>query len=49
MNEKTAKLLNRFALAKGSNPKSLKKEWNSMTAKQKFERRQAMLTELKSK
>lgn len=49
MNEKTAKLLNRFALAKGSNARELKREWNNLTARERHERRQAMLQELKGK
>lgn len=47
MNEKTAKLLNRFALAKGSNVKNLKREWNSMNSKERFLKRQEMLKDLK--
>ncbi|MCB1174126.1 MAG: hypothetical protein KDK39_11190 [Leptospiraceae bacterium] len=46
MNEKTAKLINKYALAKGSNAKSIKREWNTLTAREKYERRQAMLKEL---
>lgn len=49
MNEKTAKLINKYALAKGANSKALKREWNALTAKQRYERRQAMLQELKGK
>lgn len=49
MNEKTAKLLSRYSLARGTNLKSLKREWLSLNARQRFERRQAMLNELKPK
>ncbi len=47
MNGKTAKLLNRYAKAKGVNDKDLKREWYAMNAKERFLRRQAMLQELK--
>ncbi|MBX7056781.1 MAG: hypothetical protein K1X75_01855 [Leptospirales bacterium] len=49
MNEKTAKLLNRYSLARGGNLKALKREWLSLNARQRFERRQAILRELKGK
>ena len=47
MNEKTAKLLNRYAMAKGSNLKELKRLWNSLNARDRFLKRQGMLKELK--
>ncbi|MCR9144027.1 MAG: hypothetical protein NXI24_17400 [bacterium] len=49
MNEKTAKLLNKYALAKGSNSRDLKREWVSLNAKERFQKRQAILQELKGK
>lgn len=49
MNEKTAKLLNRYALAKGSNSRELKREWVSLNAKERFQKRQSILNELKAK
>lgn len=49
MNEKTAKLINRYALAKGSNSRELKREWNALNARERFQKRQAMLAELKGK
>lgn len=48
MNEKTAKLLNRYSLAKGANPKELKREWLSLNARERFQKRQALLQALKS-
>ncbi len=47
MNEKTAKLINRYASAKGYNPKDLKKRWLNLNAKERFLERQKMLLELK--
>lgn len=49
MNEKTAKLLNRYATQKGANSRELKREWLSLNAKERFKKRQAMLQELKKK
>lgn len=49
MNEKTAKLLNRYALAKGSNSRDLKREWNNLNAGERHLRRQEILKELKGK
>ncbi|MCB1325504.1 MAG: hypothetical protein H7A21_15630 [Spirochaetales bacterium] len=49
MNEKTAKLINRYSLARGSNSKELKREWNTLNARERFLRRQMMLRELKGK
>ena len=49
MNEKTAKLLNRYAMARGSNSRDLKREWLSLNARERFQKRQAMLQELKGK
>ncbi len=49
MNEKTAKLLNRYAQTRGSNVKELKKEWLAMNAKERFLKRQELLKELKGK
>lgn len=47
MNEKTAKLLNKYATTKGLNANNLKKEWMAMNAAERFKRRQALLGELK--
>lgn len=47
MNEKTAKLLNRYALAKGGNSKDIKREWTALNAKERFLKRQSMLKDLK--
>ena len=47
MNEKTAKLINKFAQAKGSNPNHLKKEWQALNGKERFLKRQDMLKALK--
>jgi len=47
MNEKTAKLLNKYAKARGVNPKELKREWTSLNAKERFVKRQNLLKELK--
>lgn len=47
MNGKTAKLLNRYALAKGTKAGDLKKQWQAMNAAERFSHRQAMLKELK--
>ncbi|MBI3396158.1 MAG: hypothetical protein HY042_10015 [Spirochaetia bacterium] len=49
MNEKTAKLLNRFAKAKGVNPKDLKREWAGLNATERFKKRQTLLRDLKGK
>lgn len=49
MNGKTAKLLNRYAQAKGSNVKDLKRLWYNLSGKQRFLKRQELLTELKAK
>ncbi|MEQ9363159.1 MAG: hypothetical protein RIF32_02895 [Leptospirales bacterium] len=49
MNEKTAKLLNKYALAKGSNSRDLKREWVALNAKERFQKRQSILKELKGK
>ncbi len=49
MNEKTAKLINRYSLAKGINNKDLKKEWMALNARQRFEKRQSMLKDLLKK
>ncbi|GIX41146.1 MAG: hypothetical protein KatS3mg129_0879 [Leptospiraceae bacterium] len=47
MNEKTAKLINKYALAKGYNARELKKRWLSLNSKERFLERQKMLKELK--
>ena len=47
MNGKTAKLLNRYALAKGNNIKDLKRLWQSLNAKERFLKRQELIKELK--
>ncbi len=49
MNGKTAKLLNRYALAKGVNSRDLKRQWMSMNARERFQRRQKLILELKGK
>jgi len=49
MNEKTAKLLNRYATLRGVNVKDLKREWNSMNARERFLRRRDLITDLLSK
>ncbi|MCS7206131.1 MAG: hypothetical protein NZ853_10585 [Leptospiraceae bacterium] len=46
MNEKTAKLLNKYAMAKGLNPKNLKRFWLSLNKEQRFLERQKILKEL---
>lgn len=46
MNEKTAKLINRYAMAKGLNPKNIKRYWLSLNKEQRFQERQKMLAEL---
>ncbi|MFN3605346.1 MAG: hypothetical protein ACK4UJ_11620 [Leptonema sp. (in: bacteria)] len=47
MNEKTAKLINHYAQAKGYNVKELKKKWLSLNKKERFLERQRILQELK--
>jgi hypothetical protein len=47
MNEKTAKLINKYAQAKGFNSKDLKRRWLSLNSKERFWERQKMLKELK--
>lgn len=47
MNGKTAKLLNRYAQAKGTNAKDLKRLWQNLTGKERFLKRQELLKELK--
>lgn len=47
MNEKTAKLLNKYAMAKGYSSKDLKRRWLSLNKKQRFLERQKILAELK--
>ncbi len=47
MNEKTAKLINRYAEAKGYKAKELKKKWLSLNKKERFLERQRILKELK--
>ncbi|MEQ8351540.1 MAG: hypothetical protein RH862_08660 [Leptospiraceae bacterium] len=49
MNEKTAKLLKRYADKTGSNVKDLKKAWQGLNAKERFQQRQSYLQELKGK
>lgn len=49
MNEKTAKLINKYSMAKGANAGDLKREWNSMNSKERFQKRQTMLKELKTR
>lgn len=49
MNEKTAKLLGRYSKAKGTNLKDLKREWLGLNAKERFKKRQTLLTDLKGK
>ena len=49
MNETTAKILNRYALARGSNSRDLKREWMALNAKERYLKRQSMLKELKGK
>ncbi|MCB1315422.1 MAG: hypothetical protein KDK34_08085 [Leptospiraceae bacterium] len=49
MNEKTAKLLNRYARTTGANSRALKREWLSLTGKERYEKRQALLKELSGK
>lgn len=46
MNGKTAKLLRKVGARKGTNVKDLKRLWMSMTAKQRYEKRQELLAEL---
>ncbi len=46
MNEKTAKLLNRYASARGVNVKDLKREWNALDARGRFARRQQLVADL---
>jgi len=47
MNEKTAKLLNRYAMARGANLKELKRQWTAMNARERFLKRQDLLKDLK--
>lgn len=47
MNEKTAKLLNKYAQAKGLNTKDLKRKWLSLNKNERFLERQKILKELK--
>ena len=49
MNEKTAKLLNRYAVARGANVKELKREWNGLDARGRFLRRQELIQDLQGK
>ena len=49
MNEKTAKLLKKYADKTGSNVRDLKKSWQGLTAKERFQQRQSYLQELKGK
>lgn len=49
MNEKTAKLLNKYATARGQNVKELKREWLSLNGKERFLKRQELLKELAGK
>ncbi|MBL8020429.1 MAG: hypothetical protein JNM27_12240 [Leptospirales bacterium] len=49
MNGKTAKLLRKYGAKKGSNVKDLKRLWMSLPAKERFKKRQEMLTELGAK
>ena len=51
MNEKTSKLIRRYAMAKGGDlkqaKKALKREWVSLSGKERYFKRQEMLKELK--
>jgi len=47
MNEKTAKLLNRYAKARGVNVKELKRQWTALNGRERFDKRQALLKDLK--
>jgi len=47
VNGKTAKLLTRYSRATGVSLKDLKRDWYSMTAKERFLKRQVILKELK--
>ncbi len=49
MNQKTAKVLKKFADLKGVDPKSLKKEWLSLNESQKDIKRQEYLAALAKK
>ncbi|MBU41755.1 MAG: hypothetical protein CMN76_00930 [Spirochaetaceae bacterium] len=49
MNEKTAKLLKRYADKTGSNVRDLKKAWQGLNSKERFQKRQVYLQELKGK
>lgn len=49
MNEKTSKLINRYSLAKGTDARSLKREWLSLSGKERFLKRQSMLKDLMGK
>jgi len=46
MNEKTAKLLRRYATAKGADEKQLKREWTALNSKERFLKRQSIIKEL---
>jgi len=48
MNGKTAKLLRKVGAKKGTNVKDLKRLWMSLTAKERFLKRQEMLADLGS-
>jgi hypothetical protein len=49
MNEKTAKLLNRYAAARGVNVKELKREWNALDSRGRFQKRQELISDLQGK
>ena len=49
MNGKTAKLLRRYSLLTGDKEKDLKRQWLALNSRQRFERRQEILSTLKSK
>ncbi len=48
MNGKTARLLNKIALAKGKKLKDLKRHWLGLDLNEKYKQRQEYLQELKS-
>ena len=47
MNNKTAKLLNRYSKQSGLILKNLKKEWYSLNVNEKFKKRQEIIQKLK--
>lgn len=49
MNEKTVKLLNKYAELKGINKKQIKREWTALNESEKDKKRQEILSTLVKK